>query len=176
VTSPTKVKYLTPATFQHCFSRLLLGRAVPFTFAEDSAAIVTFAGYAVEADFYQGARIATQIIAYVLPQHKRSTVTTYILRRNLLRPYDRAIVSNTSMIDQGVLEKTVEFATGERPYRANSHRHKKRPSLHQSRRGGKRDRKALEINKRINDLFPMWIKTVERGGSVLRYHVSLITS
>jgi hypothetical protein len=29
------------------------------------------------------------------------------------RPYDRSLVSNTLTIDQGILEKTLEFAPGE---------------------------------------------------------------
>lgn len=31
----------------------------------------------------------------------------------LPRPYDRSVVSSTFMIDQGILEKTLEFAPGE---------------------------------------------------------------
>jgi uncharacterized protein len=31
----------------------------------------------------------------------------------LPRPYDRALVSETFMIDKGILEKTLEFAPGE---------------------------------------------------------------
>lgn len=38
---------------------------------------------------------------------------TLSVGRPLPRPYDRSLVSNTFTIDQGILEKTLEFAPGE---------------------------------------------------------------
>ena len=58
-----------------------------------------------------GACIATQRIAY-LNTNALQQLHTYFVG-TLPRPYDRALVSNTFMIDQGILEKTLEFAPGE---------------------------------------------------------------
>jgi DNA helicase HerA-like ATPase len=58
-----------------------------------------------------GACIATQRIAY-LNTNALQQLHTYFIG-TLPRPYDRALVSNTFMIDQGILEKTLEFAPGE---------------------------------------------------------------
>jgi DNA helicase HerA-like ATPase len=58
-----------------------------------------------------GACIATQRIAY-LNTNALQQLHTYFVG-TLPRPYDRQLVSNTNMIDQGILEKTLEFAPGE---------------------------------------------------------------
>ena len=58
-----------------------------------------------------GACIATQRIAY-LNTNALQQLHTYFVG-TLPRPYDRTLVSNTFMIDQGILEKTLEFAPGE---------------------------------------------------------------
>ncbi len=58
-----------------------------------------------------GACIATQRIAY-LNTNALQQLHTYFVG-TLPRPYDRQLVSNTFMIDQGILEKTLEFAPGE---------------------------------------------------------------
>ncbi len=58
-----------------------------------------------------GACIATQRIAY-LNTNALQQLHTYFIG-TLPRPYDRTLVSNTFMIDQGILEKTLEFAPGE---------------------------------------------------------------
>ena len=58
-----------------------------------------------------GACVATQRIAY-LNANALQQLHTYFVG-TLPRPYDRSVVSNTFMIDQGILEKTLEFAPGE---------------------------------------------------------------
>ena len=58
-----------------------------------------------------GACVATQRIAY-LNTNALQQLHTYFVG-TLPRPYDRSVVSNTFMIDQGILEKTLEFAPGE---------------------------------------------------------------
>jgi len=58
-----------------------------------------------------GACIATQRIAY-LNTNALQQLHTYFVG-TLPRPYDRALISDTFMIDQGILEKTLEFAPGE---------------------------------------------------------------
>jgi DNA helicase HerA-like ATPase len=58
-----------------------------------------------------GACIATQRIAY-LNTNALQQLHTYFVG-TLPRPYDRALVSDTFMIDKGILEKTLEFAPGE---------------------------------------------------------------
>jgi len=58
-----------------------------------------------------GGCIATQRIAY-LNTNALQQLHTYFVG-TLPRPYDRQLVSNTFMIDQGILEKTLEFAPGE---------------------------------------------------------------
>lgn len=72
---------------------------------------------AVEALLRQGRKyglggcIATQRIAY-LNTNALQQLHTYFVG-TLPRPYDRNLVSNTFTIDQGILEKTLEFAPGE---------------------------------------------------------------
>jgi hypothetical protein len=58
-----------------------------------------------------GVCIATQRIAY-LNTNALQQLHTYFVG-TLPRPYDRALVSDTFMIDKGILEKTLEFAPGE---------------------------------------------------------------
>lgn len=58
-----------------------------------------------------GVCVATQRIAY-LNTNALQQLHTYFVG-TLPRPYDRQVVSNTFMIDQGILEKTLEFAPGE---------------------------------------------------------------
>jgi len=58
-----------------------------------------------------GGCIATQRIAY-LNTNALQQLHTYFVGP-LPRPYDRTLVSNTFTIDQGILEKTLEFAPGE---------------------------------------------------------------
>ena len=58
-----------------------------------------------------GGCIATQRIAY-LNTNALQQLHTYFIG-TLPRPYDRNLVSNTFAIDQGILEKTLEFAPGE---------------------------------------------------------------
>ena len=58
-----------------------------------------------------GGCIATQRIAY-LNTNALQQLHTYFIG-TLPRPYDRNLVSNTFTIDQGILEKTLEFAPGE---------------------------------------------------------------
>jgi DNA helicase HerA-like ATPase len=58
-----------------------------------------------------GACIATQRIAY-LNTNALQQLHTYFVG-TLPRPYDRQLVSETFMIDKGILEKTLEFAPGE---------------------------------------------------------------
>jgi DNA helicase HerA-like ATPase len=58
-----------------------------------------------------GVSIATQRIAY-LNTNALQQLHTYFVG-TLPRPYDRALVSETFMIDKGILEKTLEFAPGE---------------------------------------------------------------
>jgi len=55
--------------------------------------------------------LATQRIAY-LNTNALQQLHTYFVG-TLPRPYDRALVSDTFMIDKGILEKTLEFAPGE---------------------------------------------------------------
>jgi hypothetical protein len=58
-----------------------------------------------------GGCVATQRIAY-LNTTALQQLHTYLVGP-LPRPYDRSLVSNTFTIDQGILEKTLEFAPGE---------------------------------------------------------------
>ena len=58
-----------------------------------------------------GVCIATQRIAY-LNTNALQQLHTYFVG-TLPRPYDRQLVSDTFMIDKGILEKTLEFAPGE---------------------------------------------------------------
>lgn len=58
-----------------------------------------------------GVCLATQRIAY-LNTNALQQLHTYFVG-TLPRPYDRALVSETFMIDKGILEKTLEFAPGE---------------------------------------------------------------
>jgi len=58
-----------------------------------------------------GACVATQRIAY-LNTNALQQLHTYFVG-TLPRPYDRQVVSDTFMIDQSILEKTLEFAPGE---------------------------------------------------------------
>jgi DNA helicase HerA-like ATPase len=58
-----------------------------------------------------GVCIATQRIAY-LNTNALQQIHTYFVG-TLPRPYDRQLVSETFMIDKGILEKTLEFAPGE---------------------------------------------------------------
>ncbi|MEM2971955.1 MAG: ATP-binding protein [Candidatus Bathyarchaeia archaeon] len=58
-----------------------------------------------------GVCIATQRIAY-LNTNALQQLHTYFVG-TLPRPYDRTVVSDTFMIDKGILEKTLEFAPGE---------------------------------------------------------------
>jgi len=58
-----------------------------------------------------GGCVATQRIAY-LNTNALQQLHTYFIG-TLPRPYDRSVVSETFMIDQGILEKTLEFAPGE---------------------------------------------------------------
>jgi len=58
-----------------------------------------------------GVCVATQRIAY-LNTNALQQLHTYFVG-TLPRPYDRQVVSNTFMIDQTILEKTLEFAPGE---------------------------------------------------------------
>ena len=58
-----------------------------------------------------GVCIATQRIAY-LNTNALQQLHTYFVG-TLPRPYDRALVSETFMIDKGILEKTLEFGPGE---------------------------------------------------------------
>jgi len=58
-----------------------------------------------------GVCIATQRIAY-LNTNALQQLHTYFVG-TLPRPYDRTLVSETFMIDKGILEKTLEFAPGE---------------------------------------------------------------
>lgn len=58
-----------------------------------------------------GVCIATQRIAY-LNTNALQQLHTYFVG-TLPRPYDRMLVSETFMVDKGILEKTLEFAPGE---------------------------------------------------------------
>ena len=58
-----------------------------------------------------GVYIATQRLAY-LNTNALQQLHTYFVG-TLPRPYDRELVSDTFMIDKGILEKTLEFAPGE---------------------------------------------------------------
>lgn len=58
-----------------------------------------------------GVCIATQRLAY-LNTNALQQLHTYFVG-TLPRPYDRLLVSETFMIDKGILEKTLEFAPGE---------------------------------------------------------------
>jgi uncharacterized protein len=58
-----------------------------------------------------GGCIATQRFAY-LNTNALQQLHTYFIG-TLPMPYDRNLVSNTFTIDQGILEKTLEFAPGE---------------------------------------------------------------
>jgi len=61
--------------------------------------------------FGLGVCIATQRIAY-LNTNALQQLHTYFVG-TLPRPYDRALISDTFMIDKGMLEKTLEFAPGD---------------------------------------------------------------
>jgi DNA helicase HerA-like ATPase len=61
--------------------------------------------------FGLGVCIATQRIAY-LNTNALQQLHTYFVG-TLPRPYDRMLISDTFMIDKGILEKTLEFAPGE---------------------------------------------------------------
>jgi DNA helicase HerA-like ATPase len=58
-----------------------------------------------------GGCIATQRIAYLNTSALQQLHTYYV--GTLPRPYDRNVVSNTFTIDNGILEKTLEFSPGE---------------------------------------------------------------
>jgi hypothetical protein len=58
-----------------------------------------------------GVCLATQRIAY-LNTNALQQLHTYFVG-TLPRPYDRALISDTFMIDKSILEKTLEFAPGE---------------------------------------------------------------
>ena len=58
-----------------------------------------------------GGCLATQRIAY-LNTNALQQLHTYFVGP-MPRPYDRSLVSNTFTIDQGILEKTLEFAPGD---------------------------------------------------------------
>ncbi|HVP15967.1 MAG TPA: ATP-binding protein [candidate division Zixibacteria bacterium] len=58
-----------------------------------------------------GVCLATQRIAY-LNTNALQQIHTYFVG-TLPRPYDRQLVSDTFMVDKGILEKTLEFAPGE---------------------------------------------------------------
>ncbi len=58
-----------------------------------------------------GVCIATQRIAY-LNTNALQQIHTYFVG-TLPRPYDRQLVSDTFIVDKGILEKTLEFAPGE---------------------------------------------------------------
>jgi DNA helicase HerA-like ATPase len=58
-----------------------------------------------------GVCIATQRIAY-LNTNALQQIHTYFVG-TLPRPYDRQLVSDTFMVDKGILEKTLEFAPGD---------------------------------------------------------------
>jgi hypothetical protein len=58
-----------------------------------------------------GVCIATQRVAY-LNTNALQQLHTYFVG-TLPRPYDRAVISDTFMIDKTILEKTLEFAPGE---------------------------------------------------------------
>lgn len=58
-----------------------------------------------------GGCISTQRIAHLNTSALQQLHTYFV--GTLPRPYDRALVSNTFTIDQGMLEKTLEFAPGE---------------------------------------------------------------
>ncbi|MGD1836933.1 MAG: ATP-binding protein [Nitrososphaeraceae archaeon] len=61
--------------------------------------------------FGLGGCIATQRIAYLNTSALQQLHTYFI--GTLPRPYDRNVISNTFTIDQGILEKTLEFAPGQ---------------------------------------------------------------
>ncbi len=58
-----------------------------------------------------GGCVATQRIAYLNTSALQQLHTYFV--GTLPRPYDRNVVSNTFTIDNGILEKTLEFAPGE---------------------------------------------------------------
>jgi DNA helicase HerA-like ATPase len=58
-----------------------------------------------------GVCIATQRVAY-LNTNALQQLHTYFVG-TLPRPYDRNLISETFMVDKGILEKTLEFAPGE---------------------------------------------------------------
>jgi hypothetical protein len=58
-----------------------------------------------------GVCIATQRVAY-LNTNALQQIHTYFVG-TLPRPYDRNLISETFMVDKGILEKTLEFAPGE---------------------------------------------------------------
>jgi hypothetical protein len=58
-----------------------------------------------------GVCVATQRIAYLNTNALQQLHTYFVW--TLPRPYDRQLVSETFMIDKGILEKTLEFAPGE---------------------------------------------------------------
>ena len=58
-----------------------------------------------------GGCVATQRLAY-LNTNALQQLHTYFIG-TLPRPYDRSLISSTFMIDEGILERTLEFAPGE---------------------------------------------------------------
>ncbi len=58
-----------------------------------------------------GACIATQRIAHLNTSALQQLHTFFV--GTLPRPYDRSVVSSTFLVDQGILEKTLEFGPGE---------------------------------------------------------------
>ena len=58
-----------------------------------------------------GVCIATQRVAY-LNTNALQQIHTYFVG-TLPRPYDRSLISETFMVDKGILEKTLEFAPGD---------------------------------------------------------------
>jgi hypothetical protein len=58
-----------------------------------------------------GACIATQRIAHLNTSALQQLHTFFV--GTLPRPYDRTVVSSTFLVDQGILEKTLEFGPGE---------------------------------------------------------------
>ncbi|MFX1562409.1 MAG: ATP-binding protein, partial [Promethearchaeota archaeon] len=58
-----------------------------------------------------GGCVATQRIAYLNTSALQQLHSFFV--GTLPRPYDRSVVSSTFLVDQGILEKTLEFAPGE---------------------------------------------------------------
>jgi len=86
----------------------------------------------------------------ILPTNALQQFHTYFVG-TLPRPYDHALFSETFMIDQGILEKTLEFAPREwLPFQLHSHRNRKCPNIHQSRQRRKGNGKTPKTNNKIN--------------------------